>query len=157
MKRTKSAKPLLAPSTRAVILGVLSATMILPGCSDGRPARVPVAGKVLIDGKPVGIGAVRFTPADGRPATGELGPDGSFRLTTFDLADGAVVGTHTVTIHSTEELSPTQLRWNVPKKYQMAGTSGLTQKIDGPTDSLTIELTWGGEKGPIVEFVNRGE
>jgi hypothetical protein len=157
MKLTKSAKRSLTTSSRALVLSVLCAVAILPGCGDGRPARVPVAGKVLIDGKPVAIGAVRFTPADGRPATGELGPDGSFRLTTFEPDDGAVVGTHTVTIHSTEELSPTQLRWNVPKKYQLSGTSGLTQKIDRPTDSLTIELTWGGEKGPIIEFVNRGE
>jgi hypothetical protein len=157
MNPTSLTKSSLGTCRQALLLCAAAAAVALSGCGDGRPARVPVAGKVLIDGKPVVIGAVRFTPADGRPATGELGPDGSFRLTTFEPGDGAVVGMHTVTIHSTEELSPTQFRWNVPKKYQATSTSGLSEKIDGPTDSLTIELTWGGEKGPIVEFLNRGE
>jgi hypothetical protein len=100
---------------------------------------------------------VRFTPAGGRPATGTIEPDGSFQLTTFEPGDGVVIGTHTVTVHSTDELSPTLFRWNVPKKYQQAATSGLTQTIDGPSDSVSIELTWGGEKGPILENIMRGE
>jgi hypothetical protein len=130
---------------------------LLAGCGDGRPSRVPVSGCVLIDGTPLKFGAVRFVPPEGRAATGTIGPDGRFRLTTFDPEDGVVCGTHTVTIHSTEELGPTTLRWNVPKKYQLADTSGVKQKIEGPTDAVQIELTWAGEKGPIIENFVRGE
>jgi hypothetical protein len=138
-------------------ISLLLACLAFLGCSDGRPMRVPVAGKVVIDGRPVASGAVRFTPAQGRPATGAIGLDGHFRLTTFEPDDGVVPGVHTITIHSTDELSPTQFRWNVPKKYQQTRTSGLSQTIDVPTDSIVIELTWGGEKGPIIENVMRGE
>jgi hypothetical protein len=123
----------------------------LLGCGDGRPARVPVSGKVVIDGKPLTLGAVRFTPEQGRQATGEIQRDGSFTLTTFDPNDGVVTGTHVVTVHAREDLGGTKVRWNTPKKYNDAAQSGLTQKIDGPTDSLVIELTWGGKPGPIVE------
>lgn len=123
------------------------------GCGDGRPARVPVSGKVLIDGQPLAVGAVRFMPEHGRPATGALRSDGSFTLGTFEQDDGVVPGAHAVTIHASEEISNTLRRWNAPKKYQSEDTSGLAQTIDGPTDSVVIELTWGGQKGPILETI----
>jgi hypothetical protein len=123
----------------------------LSGCGDGRPARVPVSGKVLIDGQPLTVGAVRFVPEHGRPATGAIGKDGSFTLGTFEKTDGVVLGKHVVTVHASEEISNTQRRWNAPKKYQSEETSGLTQTVAGAMDSVTIEITWGGQKGPFVE------
>jgi hypothetical protein len=56
-----------------------------------------VSGKVIYNGKPVSPGSVMFTPIGGssgdssRIATGQLGEDGSFTLTTFDAGDGAVL------------------------------------------------------------------
>ena len=47
-------------------------------------------------------------------------------------------------------VSPTAIRWLVPKKFQKASTSGLTVTIDGPTDSVLIKLSWEGGK-PFVE------
>jgi hypothetical protein len=132
----------------------LLAALLLPvvgGCDDGRPRRVPVSGKVTIDGESLTQGAVRFKPVDGRVATGEIGPDGSFTLSTYEPRDGVVTGLHAVTIHASEELDDNSIRWHVPKKYQRAGTSGLTQTIDGPRDDLLIELTWDGKPGPFVE------
>lgn len=123
------------------------------GCGDGRPTRVPVSGKVLIDGQPLTYGAVRFNPTEGRVATGAIGPDGTFTLGTYELGDGVAVGTHAVTILAAEELEGSAIRWHVPKKYQQASTSELTQTIDGPTDAVVIELTWDGQKGPFVEKI----
>lgn len=135
-------------SLRAVSLGLfllLGASCItFSGCGDGRPKRVPVSGQVLIDGKPLTWGFVRLLPENGRPATGEIGPDGRFTLTTFEDGDGAVLGTHDVIVLANEQLSETTRRWHAPKKYTNAATSGLTQTIDGPTDSLVINLTWDG-------------
>ena len=50
----------------------------LCGCRDGRPTRVPVAGRVLIDGEPLGHGHVRFVPEGARPSGGLLDGDGRF-------------------------------------------------------------------------------
>ncbi|MCA9233897.1 MAG: hypothetical protein KDA44_00400 [Planctomycetales bacterium] len=122
----------------------------LAGCSDGLPHRVPVSGIVKIDGKPLSQGSVMVIPANDRPAGGSIGPDGRFTLTSYEPNDGVVVGTHKVTVAATEHLSERETRWLVPKKYNNAGSSGLTVTIDGPTDDLEINLTWDG-KHPFTE------
>jgi hypothetical protein len=130
---------------------------MLTGCGDDRPSRVPVSGKVTIDGQPVTSGSVSFQPQLGRVAGGQLDEQGRFTLTTFDKGDGCVPGKHAVTVHSTEQLNGNTIRWNVPKKYKNKSTSGLEVTVDGPTDNLEIELTWDGKKGPLLEKMERSE
>lgn len=89
-------------------------------------------------------------PEAERPAGSSIGPDGRFTLTSYELNDGVVTGTHLVTVISTEHISERETRWLAPKKYSNAQTSGLTVTIDGPTDDLIIDLTWDGKK-PFVE------
>jgi hypothetical protein len=124
--------------------------VLLAGCGDGRPRRVPVSGQVLIDGKPVTTGFVRLVPENDRVATGDIDSQGRFRLTKFDVGDGCVIGTHKVEVISFETLSPVAIRWLVPKEYRDASTSDVTATIDGPTDDLKIELSWKGGR-PFVE------
>jgi hypothetical protein len=76
---------------------------LFPGCgsSGGAAAAptVPVKGKVTYKGKPVTQGQITFEPTDsGREAHGEIKPDGTFELSTFKPGDGAVTGTHKVTV-----------------------------------------------------------
>ena len=120
------------------------------GCSDGRPQRVPVAGQVLIDGEPLGYGFIQVIPANDRPATGKIGPDGRFQLTTFEPNDGCVSGNHSVTVIANESLGATGQRWHAPKKYMDPSTSELQVNVEGATQSLTIELSWDGGE-PFVE------
>jgi len=87
---------------------------------------------------------------------GHADADGRFTLKTFENGDGAVLGTHPVMILAAEQLSPRKQRWHAPKKYANPKTSGLTAAIDGPTDSLLIELSWEGGK-PFVEIIDQGE
>jgi len=139
--------------TSHVFLVATTAMLIATaGCRDSRPERVPVSGQVLIDGKPLGYGFIRLVPEDARPATGELDADGRFTLKTFEDGDGAVLGTHPVMILAAEQISARKQRWHAPKKYSDAKTSGLTATIDGPTDSLLIELSWEGGK-PFIETI----
>jgi hypothetical protein len=134
-----------------VLFAALAAVAAL-GCSDGRPSRVPISGKVLIDGQPLKYGNVRFTPENARMSGGMLDSEGRFSLSCFERDDGAVIGLHRVTVAAGETLSPTKVRWHAPRKYSDLGTSGLTQEIKGPDDNLVINLTWDGGK-PFDETV----
>ncbi len=120
------------------------------GCGDGRPQRVPVSGRVLIDGEPVVHGNIRVFPENARAASGQLGADGRFELTTYDKGDGCVLGTHVVTVNALEPINANSQRWHAPRKYREVGTSGLTLEVTEATDTVEILLTWDGGK-PFVE------
>lgn len=125
--------------------------VLLPcmGC-DTRPRRVPVAGRVLIDGKPLSFGVVQVWPADGRQANAMLDKDGRFRFTTYDEHDGCLLGTHPIAVIAREQITPTKMYWHTPKKYARPESSELTVTIEKPMDDLLIELTWAGGK-PFYE------
>jgi hypothetical protein len=59
----------------------------------------PVRGQVTLDRKPVaGATVVFLCQGAPRPAVGTTDSSGNFQLTTFEPNDGAVVGTHVVTV-----------------------------------------------------------
>ena len=70
----------------------LSALLIgsSPGCGGKSqfPETLPVSGKVTYKGQPVTKGTVTFQSDTGQPATGEIQPDGTYRLSTFAEKDG---------------------------------------------------------------------
>ena len=136
-------------ATRLLIALLLCIPTVV-GCGDGRPQRLSVSGRVLIDGEPLTHGFVRFVPKGARPSTGKLDSEGKFTLTCYGDNDGVVPGIHRVEVDGAESISETQNRWHAPKKYARYKTSGLTQEITESTDSLTIDLTWDGGK-PFVE------
>jgi hypothetical protein len=127
------------------------------GCGDGRPRRVRVSGQVLIDGEPLGVGNIRVVPSDARAATGTIGSDGRFTLTTFEKDDGCVPGMHPVVITAFETISAGAIRWMAPPQYRDLDTSELTATIDKETDSLLIELTWNGGKPFIQRMDSTGD
>lgn len=149
----------------ALFPGLACVTMLLAGslagCGDGRPPRVPVSGRVLIDGKPVSNGFIRVEPSNARPAVGKLSGDGSFELTTFEPGDGVVPGRHPVAVIAIEsENGGMAIRHLVPDRYLQSHTSEIEIAIDEPTDDLQIELTWAdsGRSGPyLVRSVTSGE
>lgn len=140
-------------SIRILPLLVLLVALSCFGCGDDHPHRFPVSGQVLIDGKPVEHGTIQVIPEGDRAASGKLGPDGRFQLTTFKPNDGCVPGKHKVKIVATESPDPQSQLWHAPKKYTNPDESRLTVDITEPTDSLTIELTWDGGE-PFVERFN---
>jgi hypothetical protein len=126
--------------------------VLLSGCGDGRPERVRVSGKVLIDNQPVTSGSVQFLPRHGgRPSSGKIQTDGSFSLFTFEERDGCPPGTYDVIVSSIEILNDTQVRYHLPKKYGSPQTSGISKTVDEPVDSMLIELTWDGMRGSMTE------
>jgi hypothetical protein len=88
---------------------VIALPLLLSACGDGRFPVKPAKGKVVCNGKAVTSGSVTFTPVGapgsletGKPASGALGPDGTFQLTTNDRFDGAIVGKHSVRYFGSE-------------------------------------------------------
>lgn len=78
------------------------ALVALPGCGGSGTADThPVNGKVTgPDGSPLSGGMVSFdgVGAKGHKATGEIGPDGSYTLSTLEPGDGAPEGEYNITV-----------------------------------------------------------
>lgn len=125
------------------------------GCGDGRPARVPISGQVLIDGQPLTFGSIRFVPSAGRASYGDLDKQGRFVMTCFGENDGVLLGKHRIEVAACEILSATKTKWHAPKKYSNFATSPLTEDVSTASESLVIKLSWDGGK-PFTETVDAG-
>jgi hypothetical protein len=131
-----------------VLLGVIAVCL---GCGDGRPARVPVTGIVLIDGQPLTRGNISFVPEVGRPSAGKIGQDGKFTLTCYNGADGAILGKHRVQVAANRGISDHKIEWFAPRKYADFRTSEIEVEITKPVDDLKIDLKSDGKTLPYIE------
>ena len=131
---------------------LLCAVVLLLGCGDGRPKRVPFSGQVLIDNQPLTSGTIMVIPENERPASGQISSDGRFTLGTYADADGVVLGTHRVEIVARENLN-NAIKHLTPRMYQDAATSGLTITVEKATSDYKLELSWQGEQ-PFIEVTN---
>ncbi|MDC0936335.1 hypothetical protein OAS39_08600 [Pirellulales bacterium] len=137
------------------------------GCGSGHPETVRVNGTVTIDGKPVEEGEIRFIPTGGRMAMGEI-VDGKYSLRTYDENDGALVGSHRVTITATkikrrkgvrpepppeapraehqawqdemESIGFEDVEWLAPERYSYVDRSGLTADVQPGTNEIDFPL-----------------
>jgi hypothetical protein len=86
----------------------LLALVTLAGCMEGsgKPKPIPVSGKVLINSQPAANITVVFTHETDRgiSSTGTTGADGTFKLTTDKLNDGARPGTYKVVFTDNDAL-----------------------------------------------------
>ena len=136
---------------RSILGAAIAVTIVVEiGCGDGRPTRLPVSGRVLIDGVPLTKGNIKFVPANGRPSVGKIGEDGRFTLTCYEGDDGALLGKHRVQVASNRIIGDSKIEWYAPPSYADFRTSGLEVEITKPTDDLKIELSWGSRKGPYI-------
>jgi hypothetical protein len=101
---SKISPPAYGPIPILVFVCVL---LPMSGCGGGKFPVARAKGKVVCGGQPVTVGSVTFAPIGtdletGKPATGAVGADGTFVLTTNDRFDGAVIGKHRVTYQGPE-------------------------------------------------------
>jgi hypothetical protein len=130
-----------------VLLVVVALTSVLVGCSSDRMRTAPVKGKVMYKGKPVPNGTITFNPASGPTATGEIQADGTFVLTTYRKADGAIPGKHTVVIVAMQDMTnklpeertplPPPI---VPDKYTSAATTNLKVEVKDAPNNFDFDL-----------------
>ncbi len=126
-----------------IVLGAMA------GC--GQETKVgSVHGIVRLDGKPLTTGTVRFVPAAGRAATGEIQSDGTFTLGTYGKSDGALLGTHKVAIIAYEAAGDGRPAYEarsqsskplVPERYMATGTSRLTFDVKPGNNPAEFDLS----------------
>lgn len=77
--------------------------MLFAGCGARGPKTYPVTGEVVFeDGVALQGGLIEFSSTEQEmSATGRIGPDGHFRLTTVVDGDGAIAGEHRVIVVTT--------------------------------------------------------
>ncbi len=119
------------------------------GCSDGRLPTYPVSGHVTFEnGDPVPFGIVEFQSME-HPlnARGEIAPDGSFQLGTYEENDGAIAGKHRAAISQLLMAdSDPEIRHEhgdfVAQRYASYETSGLEFVMEPDQDnSFSIVVT----------------
>jgi len=120
--------------TPGCLVACLSLLFVLGGCSGSHELETAhVRGTVTVDGKPLAGGGVVFIPGRGRGATGTIGLDGTYTMSTYGNGDGAIVGRHRVAVFAGtdnsqfEDLSarpPTALA-----RYQNIASSGIEVEV----------------------------
>lgn len=134
---------------------------LLAGCGQSvqdpnRPQTVEVTGTVTYNGSPVEGATITFNPAtrtaESRGAVGKTDDSGSYQLTTFEAADGAIPASYTVTVAKTEtqgalseeEVNKYYERGETPPKPETKDL--LPAKYKTPAESgLTADVTEGGD------------
>ena len=124
----------------------------LSGCGN-EPKTFPVRGLVRFpDGKPLREGSIEFESSGkkGQPVTarGQIAPDGSFVLGTYDLDDGAVEGVHRAVVISDYDigngverpdlLQPTRLH----PKHRDFSSSGLKYTVLPEENEFIVEVEY---------------
>lgn len=132
---------------------ILALALNSVGCGGGRKkASGPsgtVKGKVTYEGNPVTEGTVSFMSQSGASGTGQLGAGGVF---TIQSAEGGLpVGTYAVGIRAPlvedkgDGTSPPQMVLkkmdNLPEKYAIPETSGLTAEVKEGANDFTFQMT----------------
>ena len=128
------------------------------GCGSKHPEIAPVRGKITAGGTPVTAGRIEFYPTSGaRLSSGEIQTDGSYSLTTFKANDGALLGTHRVTITSTKVTGAEPAKsvqdeskipvsnmgrvvWLVDQKYSQKSTTDLHAEVQPGDNKINFEL-----------------
>jgi hypothetical protein len=125
----------------------------LLGCS-GKSSRVPVAGTVTLDGKPLADASVSFHPRDQTPGLGgqgRTGTDGKYAITPARHADGLDPGDYTVVISRPlrRDGSPpppnvppieSDARETLPPIYSSRSDSTLKATVSPDTNSYDFAL-----------------
>jgi hypothetical protein len=136
----------------ACVVGAVLLAAVSAGCGS-QSDMAPVDGVVRLDGAPLTKGIVTFVPDAGRSASGPIGSDGTFQLSTLGKSDGALVGKHRITITATnvptgppnfdlDRPNASPVQGGVPARYASAEASELTFEVKaGESNHAELELT----------------
>ncbi len=118
-----------------------------------------VRGIVYYNDAPLPYGSIMFQPERGQPATGQIQPNGTFEVASFEPGDGATVGLNKVRVNCYSSQSPAEKSKPVvgersigalliPPQYTSFDASGLTAEVKpDENEPFEFHLT-----GPPVKF-----
>ena len=143
--------PAVAFSSSVLLLAVwlTVATAALTGCGRRGNELAPIGGQVAYRGKPLAFGSVMFLPKSGPPAPGIIQPDGTFKMTTRGLGEGASVGKNRVRVVCFESQDPSSSMFGseilgrplIPKKYSSWEISGIEINVrSGVNEPVVLDL-----------------
>jgi hypothetical protein len=120
---------------------LLPLALAVAGCqgSAASSSTYEVKGRILLaNGKPLTAGRVTFVAADGLhpEASGDLGPNGEFALSTRGSGDGARPGPYKVRIEPASSNARRPARPVYPLKYIDEDSSGLSVTVRAETNNL---------------------
>ncbi len=133
-------------------LFVLPILLVVVGCGPDLshlPKTVRAEGIVTLDGSPVADATVTFIPESGNYGCSAVtNTSGKFVLNAFKEKPGAVPGSYRIEVNKTvasagqdAEVGLVNVKYGLPKKYAMMGTSGLSQVIpDKDITDIKLEL-----------------
>jgi hypothetical protein len=125
----------------------------LCGCGSAEHFDVaPVRGKVLCSGRPVSEGIVQFAPVTsapqqgnkaarpGKSGAGEIRPDGTFEVSTYELGDGAVVGMCKVMAANADPTKPWPCKLPGPIDFEVKpGMNSIVIELNGKQGKISID------------------
>jgi len=135
------------------LVAVVALSSVVLGCNKSPYDLAPVVGTVTVDGQPLAAGSIMFAPNaregnvnSGKPAFGRIQSDGSYSLTTYSDGDGAIAGSHWVTIFSpaknstgTTPVSTTPS--NIPRFDRITVPSGPVDVLADKENHIDVALT----------------
>jgi hypothetical protein len=131
---------------RAALSGAALLAIVI-GCHGGS-MESEVSGTVTLDGNKIGPGTIVFAPngAGGKPATGSIESDGTYKLKTSREA-GLATGSYRVAV-SIRKMAENVKRGDrpppgkllIPEKYEDETKSGLQYDVSPGRNTINIEL-----------------
>lgn len=128
----------------------LAILLAVSGCGSGRPPAHPAKGRVVFaNGSAVKTGTVELKSRDfGTQARGNIEPDGTFVLTTYEPGDGAVAGSHDCVVVQMILAEDAGIRSHgtygvVHPRFSTYATSGLSCVIEASQDNNIVLLVEG--------------
>jgi hypothetical protein len=127
-----------------ILLAFCLGSLAFAGC-DSRPPTYPVSGKVVWKGgQPVTELNGGFVTLDSVElmvsAMGAIGPDGTFKVNTFEDKEGVPAGEYKVAVSRPPELEETGVWVPLPRRYESIGGSDLTLTVEPKENQVTLEL-----------------
>ena len=117
---------------------------VFVGC-DSRPTTYPVSGKIVwkggepareLNGGFVTLDSIELMVS----ALGPIGPDGTFKLGTFEESDGVPAGEYKVAVSRAPALEESGAWIPLPRRYESIGSSDLSLTVEPKANSVTLEL-----------------
>lgn len=122
------------------VMKVLLAAATLPGCGEASSTYtgplIPVKGKVTYKGQPLINGTISFEPEDaGREVSGNIGPDGTYVMSTFKEGDGIAPALYRIGITGKPKGGKA-----IPPKYRNGSSSKLEADVSGEKTEFNFDL-----------------